>query len=162
MISITNPTLIESYIREFGAWNCTAGQSALLVSTPYPIGCNNTDFEQGIQLVDNNKITFSNSGYYNIQHSLQLHHTGGGGSGTQIAIWLEKNGTAVPNSATYINIPNGSYEVAAWNFLVYAEQGDYYRLMWETKNTSIKIETIAESGHIPTSPCVILTVNRVS
>jgi hypothetical protein len=162
MISITNPTLIESYIREFGAWHCTAGQAAALVNTPYAIGCNNVDFEQGIQLIDNTKMTFSNAGYYNIQHSLQLHHVGGGGNGTKMVVWLDKNGTAVPETATYITVTNGQFSFVAWNFLVYAEQGDYYRLMWQTDNTSIKIEKFDAVGNIPASPCVILTVNRVS
>ena len=123
-------------------------------------------WENGIQLVDNSKIKFLHAGKYNIAFSDQWHHTGGGGSGNIVNIWLAKNGTAIEDTNTKVVVnTNNPYYVAAWNFFVNAVVNDYYQIMWSADTTTIKLEHEAGSGsgasRIPSVPSVILTVNQV-
>jgi hypothetical protein len=59
---------------------------------------------------------------------------------------------------------NPGYEVAAWNFLVQANAGDYYELYWSSADTTAQIHA-ASAGTSPTRPAipsVILSVTQVS
>jgi ammonia channel protein AmtB len=105
----------------------------------------------------NTQITISDTGIYNIQFSAQLNKTSGGAN--DIYIWLDKNGTAVANSATAIYLTgNNAKAVAAWNFVVSATAGDYYRLMWLSSSADVQISAQAAAGAVPAVPSVILTV----
>jgi hypothetical protein len=127
---------------------------------------NNIDWEDGIQLVDNSKITFLHAGKYNITFSDQWHHTGGGGSGNTVNIWLAKNGTALEDTNTKVIVnTNNPYYVAAWNFFVNASANDYYQIMWSADTTTVKLEAEPGTGsganRHPSIPSVIVTVNQV-
>ena len=128
-----------------------------------------TDFSNGVTITNDGSsnptnITIANAGKYNIQFSTQYHNTGGGGSGKQVTIWLRKNGTDEPWSATHVNVDtNTPYAVAAWNFVVNASSGDKYQLMWATDNANIQAEASAAQAapfvH-PAIPSIILTVTQ--
>ena len=111
------------------------------------------------------KIYVDYDGVYNIQFSAQLVHTGGGGSGNVVSIWLRKNGIDVPWSNTNITVPsNAPYVVAAWNFMIDLLSGQYIQLMWSSDNAAFEI--YADPGPItlpvrPNIPSVILTVQQV-
>jgi len=127
---------------------------------------NNIDWENGIQLVDNSKVTFLHAGKYNIAFSDQLHAVGGGGSGTAVNIWLAKNGTAVEDTNTKVIVNNNNpYFVAAWNFFVNVNANDFYQLMWSTDNANVRLEhepgTGSGANRHPSIPSVILTVSQV-
>ena len=144
----------------YGSFYSTQNQS-LAKDANGAVTLNNTDFNNGVSIVSNSKITIANAGKYNIAFSAQLHYNGGGGSGTTVNIWLSKNGTAVPDSNTRVTVnSNSPYMVAAWNFFVDAFANDYYELMWSPTNTQIKIDYEAAGVH-PAIPSVILTVNQV-
>jgi hypothetical protein len=109
-----------------------------------------------------NKITVSKTGVYNIMFSAQLERLSGGSS-KQVVIWLRKNGTDMPNTATHLTVQsNASYLLAAWNFFVQLDAGEYCQIMW-TQNDDIEIKYEAPNTTIPypATPSIILTVNEV-
>ncbi len=125
---------------------------------------NNTDFSNGVSVVDNSKITIANAGKYNIQFSAQLHNNSG--ASATVNIWLTKNGSYIENSNTRVSVAsNDPYAVAAWNFFVDSAANDYYQVIWSSSNANTGID--AEAGQIinsiyhPAIPSVILTVNQV-
>ena len=131
-----------------------------------PHTLNNIDWENGIQLVDNSKITFLHAGKYNIAFSDQWHHTGGGGSGNTVNIWLAKNGTAIEDTNTKVIVnTNNPYYVAAWNFFVNANANDYYQIMWSADTNTVVLEAEPGTGsganRHPSIPSVIVTVSQV-
>jgi hypothetical protein len=95
-----------------------------------------------------------------------------------IDIWFRKNGVIsssadIPNSNSQYSIPNkhGSIDghlIAALNFFVDLEAGDYVEIMWHTFDTSTTIEAlpaVSASGTtpaIPATPSVIATMAYVS
>lgn len=136
-------------------------------ATAIPLGI--TDFSDGISVTDGSRITFSSSGKFNIAFSTQLLKEDNGTD--TVTIWLCKgsNGgscTNVPWSGTnlYLIGADARY-VAAWNFFVNAQSGDYYQLMISSSGTTLKTKILsAPASTLPNRPEVpgtILTVNQV-
>lgn len=138
------------------------------LTNPVPLAENTmsfstTDFSYGISISGSfkDKIKIENTGIYNIQFSAQLDKTTS--TNTTVYIWLNKNGTNIPDSNTGVTLGGGSNDasVAAWNFFVSASAGDYYQLKWGADRDNARIlYTSASIG--PNVPSVILTVNRIA
>lgn len=148
--------------RTYGAFLSTATQTASAVNTPTAVTFNTTDLSNGISVVSNSQITIEVPGTYSLIFSIQLHHSGGGGTGEDFFVWLNYNGTPYPNSATRMLVANGQYEVITVNLFGQSQApGDYVEIMWQTDNTSIRLEGIAASGSRPAVPSVIATLARI-
>ena len=108
------------------------------------------------------RITVSKTGVYNIMFSAQLYRNSGGTS-KQAVIWLRKNGVDMADTSTHIAVQaNAVYLVAAWNFFVQLNTGQYCEIMW-TQNDDISINYEAANTTVPypATPSIILTVNEV-
>jgi hypothetical protein len=58
---------------------------------------------------------------------------------------------------------NSDASIAAWNYLLEMNQGDYFELMWAVDDTGVQLQTFAASAFYPSVPSVILTVtNNIS
>ena len=120
---------------------------------------NNTVQSHGITVVDGSKITFTKAGVYNIAFSAQLDKTDSGQD--QVAIWLAKNGNYEDWSATMVDANNNNAKVvAAWNFFVEVQAGDYYQLKWKSADADLRLYA-QPTNAIPGIPSIILTVNQV-
>lgn len=148
----------------YGSWYSTQDQTVTSTATEKIMTVNNTDYSQGISVKNNSRFTVDYDATYNLQFSAQLQHrTGsGGGSGDNIWIWLKKNGSSVPNSATKIAIPSGKYQVAAWNFFVKLKKNDYVQLAWSVETTDIAIEANTTDAPAPAVPSLIVTMNQIA
>jgi hypothetical protein len=107
------------------------------------------------------KIFINETGLYNFQFSAQLDKTGGGKD--SIFIWPRINGVNVPDSATKVVIQGSTDEVvAAWNFLLVMQSGDYFELAWQSNDTALIILAQAPASNYPGIPSIIMTVTWVS
>jgi hypothetical protein len=104
------------------------------------------------------QIFVDNTATYNFQFSAQLKETGGGTK--QIYIWPRINGVDVADSATNVTLANGlnAAAVAAWNFVLNLQAGDYFELIYSASSTNVSIPYVAASSPVPAIPSVILTV----
>lgn len=110
---------------------------------------------------DTNRIYVAETAVYNIQFSAQLDKTGG--SASDVYIWLRVNGNNVAHSASKVVIDGPNAEVvAAWNFVVTLQTGDYFEIAWQSSDTSVVLLAAPPSGNIPEIPSVIITVTWVS
>jgi hypothetical protein len=146
-----------------GSFYDTTTQTSAGVTAANVMTYNTTDFATGISIQSGSRITITQSGTYNIQFSAQIDKTDSGID--NIEIWLSKNGTNVPDSSTTIEIPKNDAElVAAWNWLVQANSGDYYEIVWNSDDATTRI--LARAAQInptrPAIPSVILTVSQVT
>lgn len=141
-----------------GAFYDTTTQTAAVINTAYAITLNNTSLTQGVSLgTPTSRVYVDRTGSYNIQFSLQLTSTNA--ADKDVYIWADVNGTSVSESATKLSLSGSSKSyVAAWNFVIRMNAGDYFRLMWSTTNTNVQIARIAASAPVPAIPSVILTV----
>lgn len=111
--------------------------------------------------IPTSRLYVSDTGVYNFQFSAQLDKSGGGASA--VYIWPRINGTNVENSATKMVIDGPNNEVvAAWNFVLVLNAGDYFELAWESPDTNVIMPYVAASGNIPAIPSIIMTVDWVS
>lgn len=130
------------------------------------IELNTTDISGGITIANNalgrpTRITVNTTGVYNLQFSAQLNRITGGNT-KQIDIWLRKNEVDIPWSNTGLNVQaNASKLVAAWNFFVSLNAGQYVELMW-TQDDAIDILTSPAGVNYPDTPSVIVTMNKVN
>ena len=150
----------------WGAFYSTQDQIAASTTVAYPITLNNTDpNSNGVSIVSSSEITFANSGVYNIEFSAQADRVSGSGIDT-IDIWFRKNGTDVPESNTVVTVSGGATAaktVAAWNYMLELNAGDYVQLMWRTSDTRLELihEGASTSPTRPAIPSVIVTAHQV-
>lgn len=142
----------------YGSFYDTTTQTAAAINTAYAMTFDTTDLSIGVTRGSpTSRIYVDRPNVYNIQFSAQLDKTAGGVG--LIYIWLRKNGANVTNSTTQVRIQGNNAEtVAAWNFLLQMNAGDYFELMWEVDDTSVQILSEIASAVHPAIPSIILTV----
>jgi hypothetical protein len=110
------------------------------------------------------RITFAHAGVYNVMFSAQLENSGG--SSQTVDFWLRKNGLIladnVPNTNGKVQLQsNTNHLMAAWNYFVDVNAGDFIHLMFAATSTNVSLVHEAASGPHPVTPSVIVTVNKV-
>ena len=168
--SNTAPTPLGYY----GAWQDNVTQTAVASNVGYAMIFRTIDVTpNGISVVTNGtnltRITFANTGIYNLQFSSQFQNTDN--AEHDVTIWLRLNGTDVAGSAGFVQIPkrkaagagNEGHVVVSWNYVLSVVAGQYYELMWSTNNhTHVTMEFYAAGSPPPSSASVILTVTQQS
>ena len=135
-------------------------------NTPTQITFDQSDYLNGC--TNSGGITVSYDGIYNYQYSVQWANTG-----TQIHtayIWLRKNGTDVPGTASKFDVPakHGSsdgYLIAACNFYIDLVPDDTVQLVAAVTNASVYAEAYAAQTSpfaMPAIPSVVATLTYVS
>lgn len=153
--------------RRYGSFYSTTTFSPAAINTAYALTYNNTytrangsELVYGVYVdtVNTSRIYVDNTSTYNFQFSAQLQETGGGSK--QVYIWPRINGVNVDDSATNVTLANGSNSraVAAWNFVLNLQAGDYFELIYSANSTNVSFPYVAASSPVPAIPSVILTV----
>lgn len=106
------------------------------------------------------QIKVSKGGVYNFQFSSQLDHSGGGA--VQFYFWFKINGSAVPYTGGKVVVDGPNAEtIAAWNYLVTLQAGDYFELAWSATDTAAVILSAAAAPPVPAIPSTIMTVTYI-
>jgi hypothetical protein len=138
-------------------------QTIAAINTGYPIKFRTMDLSNGVSVVSDSRITFANTGIYNLQFSVQLEN-----SATQehdVTIWLRKNGTDVAGSAGFVAVVakhggvNG-HVLPSWNYLLNVVAGEYYELVWSATSTSVTMPFYAAGSPPPSTASAIFTVTQ--
>ena len=142
----------------YGSFYDTTDQTAAVINTAYGMTFNSTDITKGVTIgTPTSRVYVDTHNVYNIQFSAQFVNTAGGTH--NVWVWLRKNGTDVANSATTLRLQgNNAEEVAAWNFLLDMNAGDYFELMWEVSDLAVALLADPASAVHPAIPSIILTV----
>jgi len=152
--------------RRYGSGYSTTTFTPVGINTPYAFTFNKSytradgsNLAYGVYIgTPASRVYVDNTSTYNFQFSAQIKQTGGGTK--QIYIWARINGTDVVDSATNVTLSGGSGDaaVAAWNFVLSLQAGDYFELVYSVSNTNIQFPAIAAASPVPAIPSVILTV----
>ena len=146
-----------------GSFYLTTQQTIPVINTAYAIPFNNTAVSNQVAIgTTTSHIVTSVAGYYNFQFSLQLAKTGGSNIG--IWVWPRVNGVDIADSNTKLQLTgsSSSESVAAWNFILPMNAGDYFELMWAADDTRAIIKAEAANAFSPAIPPAILTATFVS
>lgn len=144
--------------KRYGSFYDTSTQTAAAINTAYPITINSTAITNGVYIGSPaSRVYVDRPGTYNFQFSCQLNKTTA--NAKNVFIWYRLNGVDAANSATQVTLAGTSAAaVAAWNFVLTMNAGDYFELVWSTDDTSCSIVAAAAAGPVPAIPSVILTV----
>lgn len=146
----------------YGAFHDMTDQVVPGINTATAVTFNTTTLSNGVRIGSpTSRIVIDNPGVYNFQFSAQIDKTSGGAG--LIYIWMDKNGADIAETMSRARIKdNDDEEVLAWNFVLEAKAGDYFRLMWATDSVDIILDTFAATAFGPATPSVILTVTQVN
>lgn len=147
----------------YGSFYDTTTQTAAAINTAYAMKLNSTALANGVYIDPANisRIYVERAGVYNLQFSAQLDKNNA--SADHAYIWLRLNGTNVPESTGKVSVNGSDAEViAAWNYFVDMNPGDYVELMWSASTTSMVILANTTVAPAPAIPSVIATMAFVS
>jgi hypothetical protein len=146
----------------FGAFSDSTTQT-IAANTATPMTFDTLEESFGVSIGSpSSRIVIANPGTYNIQFSAQLDKTDGGSD--DVSIWLDVDGSNVSRSTTDLTIPNNPGRiVAAWNWVYTFSAGQYFRLMWSSPDSAMRLLSAGArtSPARPAVPSVILTVTQV-
>ena len=155
----------------YGAWQDNFTQTAAANNTAYAMIYRTVDLSNGVTVVTDGtnltRITFANTGIYNIQFSAQLNNLST--STEDVTIWLRKDGIDLPATGSIVGLAQRKsagdpyHTIASWNFVLSVVAGEYYQLMWSTTNhTNVSILAYSAIPPAPSVPSIILTVTQQS
>jgi len=149
----------------YGQFSDTTIQSGS-ANTAYSMKFDTTDFALNTRIVSESRITVDNTGLYDLQFSAQLGNTAN--STIDFDIWFAYTGSNIANSNTNVTLnkvagSNGRL-VAAWNFAIPIQAGDYIEIKWSCNASTGQIQA-APSSSTPTRPAipsVIATLTQIA
>lgn len=146
------------------AWDTTT-QTNPVANTPRVMTWNSSDASSNgiIAGATSGSIKVLNANTYNIQFSVEVKSSNA--SSSEITIWLRKNGTDVPATASEYDIKGNDHYTIGWNFVLPLAANDYVQLMWASSDTTMTLLYQAAQttpyAH-PAIPSVIITVTNVT
>ena len=152
----------------YGAFQDSTDQTAANTTTAYAITYNTTDYSNGIYISNSSRLNVRDYGIYNIQFSIQFKNDTN--DGQDVDIWFRKNGTNIDNSNSKFFLParkstgDPSHLIAAMNFFIEMNGGDYAEIMWRPTDTGVSVEQYPTdtSPDRPATPSAIVTVSYVA
>ena len=155
----------------YGVWQDNFTQTAAADNTAYAMIYRTVDLSNEVTVVTDGtnltRITFANTGIYNIQFSAQLNNLST--SPEDVTIWLRKDGIDLPATGSIVGMAQRKsvgepyHTIASWNFVLSVVAGEYYQLMWSTTNhTNVTIPAYSAIPPAPSVPSIILTVTQQS
>lgn len=141
----------------------TTSQTALAANTAYPVYFNSTYLDNSVykDATDTSRIYVTHAGIYNFQFSLQLDQSSA--STHLFWVWPRRNGIDAPDSASQYAVAGSNSElIAALNYFIEMQPGDYFQLMWAVSDTNVFIASITPPSPVPKSPSAIISVSFVS
>ena len=165
---VLNNTATPTPTGYYGAWQDLNTQTAALSNTGYAMQFGTIDFENQVRMVSDGtnltRITFDNTGIYNLNFSVQIQNTDN--AEHDVTIWLRKNGVDVLGSAGYVTVPKRrstgagleGHTIAGWNYMLNPVGGDYYQIMWSTTQASVITLQFYAAGSPPPSTASTLCI----
>jgi hypothetical protein len=154
----------------WGSFWDTTNQTAASITSAYTINIGTSDpNNNGVSIVSSNRITVANAGVYNIQYSIQFQNIGTGNKNYNVDVWFRLNGVDIPdsNSIYWIASKNSTVNgemIAAVNYVLSLNAGDYIQILWAVSDIDISIVTLpaTSSPTVPQTPGVIVSVTPIT
>jgi hypothetical protein len=155
----TTPTPLGYY----AMYQDNVTQNVAAINTGYPIKFRTMDLSNGVSVVSDSRITFANTGIYNLQFSVQLQNSTN--QNQDVTIWLRKNGVDVAGSAGFVAViakhaGADGHALPSWNYLLDVVAGEYYELVWSATSTSVSMKYYPGGSPPPASASAIFTVTQ--
>lgn len=135
-----------------GSFYDTTDQVTVGANLVNTMSLNTTVLADGVQIRNSDEITFDFPGWFVVSFSAQFDKASA--NEQEVDIWLRKNGVDVDWSNTIVNLSGSNAEiVAAWDWAVRANAGDYVQICWSCPATDAEVHA-RPAGTSPTRPAV--------
>ena len=111
-------------------------------------------------VVPSPNILINVGGVYRVLASLQCDRTMGGNG--ELDMWIAVNGTAVPNSATKLQINQNEELVMTVEWLVTLAIGNTVSINLFSPNIGMRALAVAAAPPVPAIPSIITTIQRIA
>lgn len=152
-------TIWRTMLPYCGSFYDTTTQGNGSTTAAQTVSLNSTEFSVGVSVVSSTKITFKYAGLYDIAFSAQLDKSSA--NAADVDLWIAVNGTDVAWTNTRVTLAGSSAKiVAAWDWVVQVDAGDYAEIKWFSSNADVRIAAFTglTSPTRPSIPSVIVTV----
>jgi hypothetical protein len=148
----------------YGSFYDTTTQTAAVINTGYPITLNTTQTHNNIDInpTYTSRMVASISGVYNFQVSIQM--TNISATNGYIWVWGAKNGAAIANSASKVEISGTAPDEVHYadTFVVGLQPDEYFEVYWATDNLGCKLLAEAATAFCPAVNSINITATCVS
>ena len=144
-----------------GSFSSTVSQT-IAATTPLPLLYDTIDIPSvGMTCITPSaNITVANTGRYKVLASLQADRTMGGNS--DLEMYIAINGTAVPNSATRLQINQNEELVMTVEWFVDITAGQSISIVVYSPNNGMRALAVPAAPPVPAIPSIITTVLRIA
>lgn len=118
-----------------------------------------TYFGDGVSVTNGSRITFANSGLYNIQFSALANQ---GVGAPNLHVWFKKTGSNIDNSDTFVTLVNNSQTLLSWNFAYPFSASEYVEIFYHSNTANTSFPANAAGSGFPLAPSIITTVTQVA
>lgn len=143
----------------------TTTQTLASTTAAQAVTLNTTLESRGVSVSNGSRVNFSLAGTYKVMVSLQV--TNAGNNVTEVNVFFKKNGTAIADSNTRIDLePRKSvgvpyHDCLTLEFQLTVASNDYIEVFWVADHLDAKIETIPLDTEHPQAPSAIVNVAQV-
>ena len=121
---------------------------------------------KGVTVVTNGsaltRITYAAAGTYMLAPSLQFANSDA--ADHDVTVWIAKNGTAIPATATRVTVPksgDGGNAFFATIFYVTVTAGQYVEVMWLPENVAVTLDHTVAGAIAPAIPSALVVTERI-
>ena len=146
-------------------YDITDQTGSISAATAVKFGSSNIN-TKGVTVVTNGsaltRITYAAAGTYMVAPSLQFANSDS--SDNDVTVWLAKQGTAIPASATKITVPkaaDGGNAFFTTVFYVTVTAGQYVEVMWLPESALVTLDHTAAGAIAPAVPSSIVVTERI-
>jgi len=118
-----------------------------------------TYFNDGVSIISGSRITFANTGLYNIQYSALAQQ---GNATPSLRIWFRKTGSNIDNSGTIIQLQNNSQTAVTSQFLQSISASEYVELWYHSSGANTSFPYNAAGSGFPATPSITVTVTQIA
>ena len=122
--------------------------------------------DKGVTVVTNGsaltRIRYAAAGTYMLAPSLQFNNSGA--SDYDATVWLAKNGTAIPATATNVTVPklsDGGNAFFTTIFYITVTAGQYVEVMWLPENAAVTLDHAVAGAIAPAIPSALVVTERI-
>ncbi|MEN9936061.1 MAG: hypothetical protein RLZZ387_2640 [Chloroflexota bacterium] len=146
-------------------YDVTDQTGSVSAATAVKLGTNDIN-TKGVTVVTNGsaltRITYSTAGTYMVSPSLQFANSDS--SDHDATVWLAKNGTAIPATATTVTVPkaaDGGSAFFATVFYVTVTAGQYIEVMWLPESVLVTLNHTLAGAIAPAIPSALVVTERI-
>jgi len=142
-----------------GSYSSSATQPAAAAGAATTLTFNTTEKQFNTSLVAGSRIYTAATGTFRFDYSIQMDNASGGSQNANI--WIAKNGTAVPRSASTITLASNAKQLPFVSYTLDLNAGDYLEVIFNATDPNVRALAAAAAAPVPAIPSIIVNLTQV-